>query len=142
MGALIACCLLAALCCTLPGPVQAAEVLSEEDAHIMRLLEPASRAALPGWMEAHERLAAEVAAAKGGSVSCLSLLLTCHPETSPLLHLPSIASCPAGMQEVDIAIYGDSIMEGFRGESLGMVSPDGRYSANKETWDRLMAGKR
>ena len=47
------------------------------------------------------------------------------------------------MQEiVDIAIYGDSIMEAFRGESVGVVSPDGRYSSNKETWDRLMAGKR
>ena len=46
------------------------------------------------------------------------------------------------MQEVEIAVYGDSIMEGFRGESVGMVLPDGRYSANKAAWDRLMAGKR
>lgn len=37
-------------------------------------------------------------------------------------------------------MYGDSIMEGFRGE--GMALPDERYSANKEAWDRLMAGKR
>ena len=70
MGASFAYCLLAALCCTLPA--WGAEVLSEEDAHILRLLAPASRAALPGWMEAHERLAAEVDAAKGGSVRWLS----------------------------------------------------------------------
>ena len=79
----VSCCLLLALCSILQS-APAAEALSEEDENIMRLLQPISRSALPGWMEAHERLAAEVGAASR-TVSLLSSCpLGCAALVSPL----------------------------------------------------------
>lgn len=44
-------------------------MLSEDDAHWLTLLQPASRSELPGWLEAHDRLAGEVDAVKAAGVS-------------------------------------------------------------------------
>lgn len=43
-------------------------VLPEEDGHLLKLLQPASRSAMDGWLDAHERLADLVQQAAGGGV--------------------------------------------------------------------------
>lgn len=47
-------------------------MLSEEDARLLRLLEPAPRPETP-WLDVHEKLAEEVAAAQQAGVSLASL---------------------------------------------------------------------
>lgn len=44
------------------------------------------------------------------------------------------------MQGLDIVVYGDSIMEAFRGTMLGQ--PLETYDGNKAIWQRLMGGRR
>lgn len=88
----------------------AATVLSEDDARWLMLLQPASRSELPGWLEAHDRLADEVEAAKAAG----------------------------GLEWV---VYGDSIMEAFRGECLG-ADWSHAYSANMAAWKRASERRR
>ncbi|PSC70716.1 SGNH hydrolase [Micractinium conductrix] len=61
-------------------------------------------------MEAHQRLAAEAAAAResGG---------------------------------LDVMAFGDSIMEAFRGQSLGMPAGEA-YAGNRAAWDKAMEGRK
>ncbi|KAL4420773.1 hypothetical protein ABPG75_010429 [Micractinium tetrahymenae] len=92
------------------GTVHAATVLSEDDARWLMLLQPAARSELPGWLDAHDRLAGEVEAAKEAGV-------------------------------LDVVVYGDSIMEAFRGECLG-ADWSQAYSANMAAWKRAFEGKR
>ncbi|KAL4451315.1 hypothetical protein ABPG77_009387 [Micractinium sp. CCAP 211/92] len=109
---------LLALCCAASSPfwtnsrgaAHAATVLSEDDAHWLTLLQPASRSELPGWLEAHDRLAGEVDAVKAAG-------------------------------GLDVVVYGDSIMEAFRGECLG-VDWSHAYAANMADWNRAFEGKR
>lgn len=108
---------LLALCCAASslsggrrGAAHAATVLSEDDARWLLLLQPASRSELPGWLEAHDRLAGEVEAAKAAG-------------------------------GLDVVVYGDSIMEAFRGECLG-ADWSHAYAANMAAWKRAYEGKR
>ncbi|PRW20178.1 SGNH hydrolase [Chlorella sorokiniana] len=86
----------------------AAQVLSEEDARLLRLLEPAPRPE-SAWLDVHEKLAEEVAAAQRAD-------------------------------GFDYMLYGDSIMEAFRAQSVGWDASD-RYSGNLEAWRRLAPPK-
>ena len=92
------------------GVAQAAQMLSAGDAHWLKVLAPHARSGIPGWAERHEELAAEVAAA---------------------------AADDGGL---DIAVYGDSIMEAWRGQSVGYDDLP-RYSANKAAWELNVTSK-
>ncbi|KAI3430716.1 hypothetical protein D9Q98_005302 [Chlorella vulgaris] len=86
-----------------------AEVLSAQDAALLRHLQPASRSSLPGWLDLHEQLADEVtaAAADGGA---------------------------------DLLVYGDSIMEAYRGTIVG--EPADMFTASKAAWAQRATAQR
>lgn len=78
-------------------PALAAEVLSEEDAHTLELLKPASRSALPGWLETHVRHGTEALTARKAGVStcpCLLALCPCLVPSHPLLACQFEGSTP------------------------------------------------
>lgn len=48
--------------------------------------------------------------------------------------------CFPSSQGLDYVLYGDSIMEAFRGQSVGWDASD-RYSGNMQAWSRLAPPK-
>lgn len=116
----------------------AAEVLSVQDAALLRDLLPASRSSLPGWLDLHEQLADEVAAAAADGVRQGSSGRGLSSAFQVSRGDPSC--CPSLQQGADLVVYGDSIMEAYRGTIVG--EPADMFTASKAAWAQRATAQR
>lgn len=139
-------------------------MLSEHDAHLLKLLEPVPRSSIPEWLDLHDQLVTAVAQAQQDGVSWLGgrpvaqrggrpcrtpsglrpLLCLClravqsgqRPTDVHALAAAAVFAAPStDVQGADVVLYGDSILEAFRGTTMGFDSTD-KYQANKQAWER------
>lgn len=114
-----------------------AEILTEEDAHLMKVLQPAARSSSQEWMEVHTQYVAEVDRLKKvcGAEGLLPRRGGTHVASPRRAGLKATPPLQAGIRP-DLVVYGDSITESYLATSVGQVRPD--YEPNKQHWDAVI----